>query len=155
MIALRGAREDDLASIRALVEAAYAPWIALIGRRPGPMDDDYAARIAAGEAQVAEADGTILGLLVTERHDGFLLIDNVAVAPGQQGRGIGRALLAAAEGEARRAGVPRLRLYTHARMATNIALYARAGFSEIARVSEKGFDRVYMEKPLAAEGGPR
>lgn len=155
MIALRGAREGDLAAIRALVAAAYAPWIAVIGRRPGPVDDDYAARIAAGEAQLAEADGSILGLLVTERHDGFLLIDNIAVAPGQQGRGVGRALLAAAEAEARRAGLPRLRLYTHARMGSNIALYARAGFSEIARVSEKGFDRVYMEKPLAPEGRAR
>ncbi len=156
MIALRGAQAGDLAAIRCLVEAAYTPWIAAIGRRPGPMDDDYAARIEAGEAVVAEEAGTIVGLLVTERHDGFLLLDNLAVAPGCQGRGIGRALLEAAEDQARRAGLPRLRLYTHARMATNIALYARAGFAEIARVSEKGFDRVYMEKPLAAaEGGAR
>lgn len=151
---LRRATAHDLPAVIALVEAAYTPWIAVIGRRPGPMDDDYAARVAAGQAMVA-ADGTaILGLLVTERHDDHLLLDNLAVAPAAQGRGLGRLLLAEAERQAREAGLGRIRLYTHALMASNIALYARAGFATVARVSEKGFDRVYMEKPVppAPEG---
>jgi ribosomal protein S18 acetylase RimI-like enzyme len=133
-----------------MVEAAYAPWIAVIGRRPGPMDDDYAARIAAGEATVAEAEGTPCGLLVTEAHPGHLLIDNIAVPPAAQGRGIGTTLLAEAARQARVRGLTLLRLYTHAKMEANIALYRRAGFAEIARITEKGFDRVYMEKALAA-----
>jgi ribosomal protein S18 acetylase RimI-like enzyme len=57
-------------------------------------------------------------------------------------------MLAAAEAEARAAGLWRLRLYTHALMASNIGLYRRAGFTETARITEKGFDRVYMEKTL-------
>lgn len=40
MTVLRPAQADDLAAVVALVEAAYAPWITVIGRRPGPMDDD-------------------------------------------------------------------------------------------------------------------
>lgn len=151
---LRPATAEDLGALAAIVEAAYAPWIAVIGRRPGPMDDDLAGRIAAGEVRVLEEAGAILALLVTERHHGHLLIDNVAVSPAAQGRGLGRALLAAAEAEARAAGLPRLRLYTHALMASNIALYRRAGFAEVARLREKGFDRVYMEKPLSAGAGP-
>jgi ribosomal protein S18 acetylase RimI-like enzyme len=137
----------------ALVEAAYAPWIAVIGRRPGPMDDDYASRIAASEATVAvDSDGErILALLVTENRRDHLLIDNIAVSPAAQGRGLGSALLAEAARQARAQGLPLLRLYTHAMMDTNIALYRRAGFTEIARLSEKGFDRVYMQKPLPAE----
>jgi ribosomal protein S18 acetylase RimI-like enzyme len=138
----------DLTAIRALVEAAYAPWIAAIGRRPGPMDDDYAARVTAGEVLVAEDAGRLVALLVTERHADHLLIDNIAVVPAAQGRGLGRAMLAAAEAEARAAGLWRLRLYTHALMASNIGLYRRAGFTETARITEKGFDRVYMEKTL-------
>jgi ribosomal protein S18 acetylase RimI-like enzyme len=151
---LRAARGADLAAIAPLVEAAYAPWIAVIGRRPGPMDDDYAARIAAGEAMVVEEGGAIVALLVTERHADHLLLDNLAVAPAAQGRGLGRRMLLDAERQAREAGLPRIRLYTHALMAANIALYARAGFAEVARVAEKGFDRVYMEKPVppAPEG---
>lgn len=128
------------------------PWVGVIGRRPGPMDDDYAARIAAGQALVAIEGGRIVGLLVTERGEGHLLIDNIAVSAAAQGRGIGRQLLAEAERQARASGLATLRLYTHARMAANIALYRRAGFAEIARVSEKGFDRVYMERPLTGEG---
>lgn len=112
------------------------------------MDDDYAARIAAGEARVVEDRGRIQALLITERRTDHLLIDNVAVAPEAQGRGLGRMLLAEAERQARAAGLARLRLYTHALMAANIALYRRAGFAEIARVAEKGFDRVYMERLL-------
>jgi ribosomal protein S18 acetylase RimI-like enzyme len=138
----------DLPALAALVEAAYAPWVAVIGRRPGPMDDDYAARIEAGQARVLDEQGTILALLVTERYADHLLIDNIAVAPDAQGRCLGRTLLAEAERQARAHGLARLRLYTHARMASNIALYARAGFAEVARVREKGFDRVYMEKTL-------
>jgi len=34
-------------------------------------------------------------------------------------------------------------------MIENIALYRRLGFAEIARIDEKGFRRVYMEKALA------
>jgi hypothetical protein len=33
-------------------------------------------------------------------------------------------------------------------MTENIALYANLGFTETGRVTEKGFDRVYMEKDL-------
>ena len=41
-----------------------------------------------------------------------------------------------------------LRLYTHVLMTENIALYVRLGFVETARVTEKGFERVYTEKAL-------
>jgi hypothetical protein len=33
-------------------------------------------------------------------------------------------------------------------MTENIALYTRIGFVETRRISEKGFDRVYMTKQL-------
>jgi ribosomal protein S18 acetylase RimI-like enzyme len=112
------------------------------------MGDDYAARIAAGQVWVLEDAGGLAGALVLEAGpDGFLL-DNIAVAPGQQGRGLGRRLIAFAEDQARAAGYAAVRLYTHVKMTENIALYARLGFVETGRVSEKGFDRIYMEKPL-------
>jgi ribosomal protein S18 acetylase RimI-like enzyme len=77
-----------------------------------------------------------------------LLLDNVAVRPELHGRGIGRALIGFAEAEARRRGHVAIRLYTHVLMTENIALYANLGFTETGRVTEKGFDRVYMEKDL-------
>ncbi len=123
-VTIRPALPKEAAALTALVEAAYGHYVARIGRRPGPMEDDYAAQPDA------------------------LLLDNVAVAPEAQGRGIGRALIAFAEAEARRRGHRQIRLYTHVLMTENIALYTRLGFAETGRVSEKGFQRVYMEKPL-------
>ncbi len=74
--------------------------------------------------------------------------DNVAVEPACQGQGIGRALLAFAEAEARRRGFAELRLSTNVLMAPNIALYRRRGYAETERREESGFRRVYMAKPL-------
>ncbi len=68
--------------------------------------------------------------------------------PEGQGKGYGRALIEFAEAEARRRGFAEIRLYTHEMMTENIALYTRIGFEETHRVSEKGYDRVYMTKQL-------
>lgn len=132
-----------------IVERAYAQWIPVIGRRPGPMDDDYAARIAAGEAHLLEdAAGAALGMVVIERHPDHLMLDNIAVEPSRAGRGDGGVLLAFVEDEARRLGLPEIRLYTHALMAKNVAIYARRGYAVTDRRLDKGFDRVFMAKRL-------
>ncbi len=146
---IRLAHATEAAAVHAVVDAAYRHYIPRIGKPPGPMNDDYAARIAAGQAWVLDAHGTILGVLVLEHGpDGFLL-DNIAILPDQQGKGLGRLLIAYAEAEARRLGFREVRLYTHVRMTENIALYRRLGFVETGHVTEKGFERVTMAKPLA------
>lgn len=110
------------------------------------MGDDYAARIAAGQAWVMEDAGALTGVLVLEDSADGLLLDNIAAAtPGQ---GVGRALMDFAEQEAQRRGHARIRLYTHARMVENIALYTKRGYVETHRAVQDGFDRVFMAKPL-------
>ena len=79
--------------------------------------------------------------------EGFA-VENVAVHPEHQGRGLGRALLELAEAEARRAGFDSLYLYTHEKMSENLALYAGIGYVEYERRSEKGLTRVFMRKQL-------
>ena len=125
-----------------------AHYIARIGKPPGPMLDDYARRIADGQAWVMEDAGRIVGILVLEETQAGFLLDNIAVLAGCQGKGHGRALIEFAEAEARRRGFAAIHLYTHALMTENIALYHRIGFVETHRVSEKGYDRVYMTKQL-------
>ena len=145
----RPARPEDADALHRLVTNAYGHYIERMGKPPGPMLDDYAKRIDHGQAWVLEADGAIVGLVVLEDDgDDALLLDNIAVAPSAQGQGIGRTLMAFTESEARRRGHRNVRLYTHVSMAENIRLYARLGFRETGRVSEKGFDRVYMSKTL-------
>jgi GNAT superfamily N-acetyltransferase len=110
------------------------------------VDDDYAARVAAGEAWVREEAGALRGVLVLEEHADHLLLDNVAVEPARRGAGDGRALLDFAEAEARRRGLPEIRLYTNQLMERNIALYTARGYAETERRQEKGFSRVFMAK---------
>ena len=145
---IRKAGPADLATLAALVERAYAPWVPLLGRRPKPMDDDYAARIAAGEAFLLEREGTLAGAIVLVDAPDHLWVDNVAVDPAAQHRGVGRTLLAFAEAEARRRGQAELRLLTNAGMLRNIALYQRLGYVETAREAVAGTTRVRMAKRL-------
>jgi putative acetyltransferase len=63
-------------------------------------------------------------------------IKRMYVAPSARGQGIGRALLASLESEARSLGVKRLVLETGARQPEAIALYARAGFQRIPLFGE-------------------
>jgi ribosomal protein S18 acetylase RimI-like enzyme len=110
------------------------------------MDADYEAIVSAGNAWIADADGAVAGVLVLAECDDHLLIENVAVEPSLQGRGVGRALLAFAEAHAAELGLGELRLYTHVKMTENQAIYARLGYREIERRAEKGFARVFMSK---------
>jgi GNAT superfamily N-acetyltransferase len=112
------------------------------------MRDDYATQIAAGTVTVAEVDGAIGGLIVLIEEADYLLLDNIAVAPTLQGRGIGGALMRFADDEARRRGFAELRLYTHVLMTENIARYLRLGWEETHRATVNGYDRVYMRKTV-------
>jgi len=146
---LRRATPADADPVAALVDSAYGHYVERIGRPPGPMVDDYHEVIRASDVTVAEAsDGDIVGALVLAVTDEGFAIENVAVHPAHQGRGLGRALLELAESEARRAGFDSIYLYTHEKMSENLALYARIGYAEYERRSEKGLARVFMRKQL-------
>ncbi len=148
---LRTARPEDRTAVEAIVIAAYSIYVERIGKAPGPMLDDYAGLIAAGAVTVLEdPDGAIAAIIVLLPKPDHLLLDNIAVHPDRQGRGLGRRLIAFAESEARRLGYAELRLYTHETMIENIALYTRLGFRETGRGQEAGYDRVFMTKPIAA-----
>jgi N-acetylglutamate synthase-like GNAT family acetyltransferase len=145
---MRTAQPGDADAVTALVQRAYARYVQRMGRRPRPMDDDYAAAIARGEVTLREDDdGALAGIVVMYPEDGYLLVDNVAVDPARWGEGHGRALLEHAEAEAGRLGMPELRLYTHVTMVENIGLYGRAGWIEYDRGGEPGWERVFFRKP--------
>ena len=146
---LRLAVPADVSEVAALVDRAYTGYIVRIGRKPGPMLDDYAALIAGGLVHVLCRDGRICGVLVLIEKDDHLLLDNAAVAPEAQGLGLGRRLVEAAEEVARNLGYATVRLYTHETMVENVALYEHLGFAVTHRATERGFDRIYMSKPVA------
>jgi GNAT superfamily N-acetyltransferase len=145
---LRAARPPDAAAATEVVRSAYAPFIPLIGREPGPMGDDYEALIREGRVWVLEEERRIVAVLVLVDEDDGMLLDNVAVAPEAQGRGHGHRLIGFAEAEARRRGHRTIRLYTHVRMVGNIAFYGSLGYVETHRGEDRGYQRVFMAKRL-------
>jgi GNAT superfamily N-acetyltransferase len=149
---IRPAAIADRARIEAIVEAAYSPYLQRMNRKPAPMVDDYAKRIADGQALVLETEGAVAGVLVLEDHpddhEGFLLLDNIAVDPTYHGRGLGKRLMKFTEEEARRRGYRVIELYTNEVMVENIALYLHLGYAEIMREQVAGYDRVYMRKAI-------
>ena len=145
---IRSAIAADIPAIANIVDQAYRHYIARIGRPPGPMLDDYGARVSEGAVWVLEEGDVIAAIIVLLPMPTYLLLDNIAVSPARQGLGLGRRLLAFAEMEALRRGYREIRLYTHQTMVENQRLYASIGYEETGRGTEAGYDRVFMRKQL-------
>jgi len=145
---IRGATAADVLAITDIVDQAYRRYITRLGKPPGPMLDDYAARVSEGSVWVLEEGAVIAAIIVLLPAANYLLLDNIAVSPTRQGLGLGRQLLAFAETEALRRGYSEIRLYTHQTMVENQRLYASIGYEETGRGSDAGYDRVFMRKRL-------
>jgi ribosomal protein S18 acetylase RimI-like enzyme len=146
---IRAATAVDVPAIANIVDQAYRHYIARIGKPPGPMLDDYVARVSQGTVWVLEEAAVIAAMIVLLPAPNYLLLDNIAVSPARQGLGLGRRLLAFAEAEAMRRGYREIRLYTHETMVENQRLYASIGYEETGRGTEAGYDRVFMRKQLS------
>lgn len=145
---IRPAQLEDAAAVTACVAAAYAQYVARIGKPPAPMLDDYAELIHRHKIFVLTEGESIIGVLVLIETEQSLLLDNVALHPDYQGRGLGRKLIELAAAEALRLGFSSIILYTNVQMTENINLYKKLGFVETERKQEKGYERVYMRKLL-------
>jgi GNAT superfamily N-acetyltransferase len=153
---IRPAVLEDAGRIRDLTRAAYAKWAALIGREPLPMQADYQRAVVEHTIDVLIVDGALVGLLETILRPDHLWIENVAVAPEQQGRGFGRLLLAHAECRAIHAGRPEIRLLTNQAFAANLELYAKRGYIVNRTEPFRGGTTVHMSRriePLDARAG--
>jgi ribosomal protein S18 acetylase RimI-like enzyme len=149
-IRIEPARPEDAADVAACVNAAYARYVPRMGVKPAPMLADYPAEIASGRVYVLREGDALHGMIVLIAAPDHLFIENVAVDPAAQGRGLGRRLLDFAESEARRLGLPELRLYTNELMTENIGLYGHLGYVEVDRRLDEGYRRVFMIKRLGA-----
>lgn len=147
---LRQAAASDAAAVRALVRAAYAKWVPLIGREPKPMGADYEAAVIRHRVDLAYLGGELAALIETIPCSDHLLVENVAVAPAFQGRGLGRFLMAHAERLATEQGHAEIRLYTNKMFATNVELYLGLGY-RIDRQEPSALGiTVYMSKAVRA-----
>ena len=86
---IRRAGHGDVNALRAIAVAAYQKYVPRIGRTPAPMTADYAQAVRNRQAWAAVEDSEIAGFAILIARPGYLLLDNVAVLPAAQGRGIG------------------------------------------------------------------
>jgi GNAT superfamily N-acetyltransferase len=147
VLTIRLAGPGDADALRGIAAEAYRHYVPRIGREPAPMTTDYGQAVRVGQAWVAAADGPIEGFIILIEKPGYLLLDNVAVRPAAQGRGIGGRLLAVAEDQARSRGLSEIRLYTNEAMTENLRYYARRGYTETHRAEQDGYRRVFFRKP--------
>ena len=96
---IRRARAEDATRIAAIARAAYLKYVPRIGCEPAPM---MAAEIAADRVVVIGTAGAVDGYMIAWPENDSYFIDNIAVDPLQQGKGLGRQLVDRAVDEAKR-----------------------------------------------------
>lgn len=154
VVACGAERSDD---VHRLTQAAFAPYARLVPPSGAVAEsmENVAAVLAAGGGAVAERAGVAVGCLRWSlRDDGDLYVGRVAVDPGERGSGIGGALMAWAEAEARRRGCGGLRVGVRVALPENLAYFQRMGFVVTGEHSHDGFDQptwLSLRKDLAAE----
>jgi ribosomal protein S18 acetylase RimI-like enzyme len=123
---IRPARADDEAALRALDRAVWS-WDVT----PSPLRD---APFPLDDVLVFDAEGSVAGYVALgtptalETNQHVVLIRGLAVAPSFQRRGVGRALLAAAEAAARERGARKITLRVLGTNPGARALYEGYGF---------------------------
>ena len=93
--------------------------------------EEVRALIAAGEADVAVDELRWLVETCAEMIEAHFLLGKLAVEPDSQGRGVGRALMQAAEAHARAAGKPEIELQTRIELTGNHRAFERLGYTDV------------------------
>ena len=137
---IRPARAEDLPVLQDLERAAGTPFRALgmdavADDEPLPIEH-LAGYQRAGRAWVAEERGSVVGYLLVDVVAGAAHIEQVSVDPTRAHRGIGRALIEAAEGWAREHALPAMTLTSFEHVPWNAPYYARLGFTALPEVEQ-------------------
>ncbi|NUR61217.1 MAG: GNAT family N-acetyltransferase [Catenulispora sp.] len=146
-LAVRYAVPMDLAAVHAVIHSAYRHYLTRIGARPAPLDADYPHLMRRGCLFVVGSPA--IATVTLQPEDGWLTLDNFAVAPDRQGQGLGHRILTFAEEHARQLWLPELRLLTHSMMWENQRLYTSTGYQEYARTElAPGRELIHYRKAI-------
>jgi ribosomal-protein-alanine acetyltransferase len=147
---IRPARASDVDALLAIEEAVFRTD--RLSRR------SFRRLIASNSAVVlvAESGGSIAGYAVLLFREASLAarLYSIATAPASTGKGIGRALIDAAENVAAKRGLRSLRLEVREDNLRAIAIYKQAGFAVIGSKPDyyqDGMTAIRLEKPLAGK----
>ena len=150
----RARADEDWSALLAMIHRAFAY---MDGRIDPPsslhrLDAEGLRKKAGAEiCLVIRQGGTIVACIFCDPRPDCLYVGKLAVDPALQGQGLGRALMAAAEEEARRRALPALELQTRIELTGNHAAFTRLGFVKTGETAHEGYDRptsITMRKPL-------
>ncbi len=139
---LRPLVADDAAEAVAVIHAAFSAQALQTDPPPGALRESVGSvsgHIARSGGACVHDGGSMLGVVLWSAADRGLYFGRLAVRPDHRGRGIGRQLVAAAEIEARRLGLPRLVAGTRLVLADNRAFFAACGFQEVGVTAHPGY----------------
>lgn len=146
-VTVRPMRGDsaEIAAVVALIRGAFADYLDRLDPPPSAVretPETIAVLLGRELGLVAEAGGAVVGCLFLQRREGCdIYVGRVAVAGAHRRGGVGRALMAAAEDEARRLGGARLTLGVRLALDDNRRFFASLGFVEGALHAHPGYDR--------------
>lgn len=133
MIVIRLATTNDIPELprieRSAGEAFHATAHAWVADDEDTPEELYPPRVAAGNVFVAEVDGHLAGFVDASVTAGDLHVWSLDVRHEHQGKGIGRALMAATRERAIRLGCKGLTLTTFVDVPFNAPFYESLGFS--------------------------
>jgi ribosomal protein S18 acetylase RimI-like enzyme len=150
-LTFRQAMPAERDEVERVIRAAFTPYVRALGREISAQGfARLPGELERGDIHLALEADQIVGVIRTERQEGGLYIDQIAVDPVRQGGGVGSWLLQRVEDIARSRGLRGLSLYTAEMAEANIRLYLRHGFEIVSRgPPEHGLDphtRVRMVK---------
>jgi ribosomal protein S18 acetylase RimI-like enzyme len=153
MLTIRRAEANDAQAIGAVFDAAVREGWKYLGELaahpmfpPEEWDEEVAKHAPPNALLVAinEAD-LLIGFVAVHPAEGEMFL--LFVHPEHAGRGVGRALLAAAHEVLRSAGCREAFLYTHEQNERAIAVYEAAGYRRDGTVRESEFRGVHQREP--------
>jgi ribosomal protein S18 acetylase RimI-like enzyme len=152
---LRAATAADAPVLAATIAAAFEPYRGKLVPESGAFRetaDGIARELSKGAgAIIAERNGAVLGCVMTTLEDGDLYFGRLSVLPAARGAKLSVRLIAAVENEARRRGLPGVRLGVRIALPDNQKLFHSLGYREISRKAHPGFDHptsINMRKTL-------
>ncbi len=146
---IRPITTDDAGEVLTIQRAAFASEALIYGDPDMPpltqTLEELAAELVENLGCVAVTDGRLVGAVRARRDGDLLLIGRLAIAPDQQGEGLGTLLLSAVEQRGREAGASTAELFTGGLSEANQRLYEREGYERTETTAD---GEIFYRKPL-------
>lgn len=144
----RLAQIDEFDDVVNCIKLSFSPYTKVLGQTPAALKKDYQKSIRLKKVHVAEYNGAIVGTIVIDRNKDLVTVTSLSVLPKYRGKKIGLGLMQFSEDLSRKMGITKITLFTNVLLENNIFFFKKAGYIEMNRSIEEGYERVYFEKFL-------